>query len=208
MADESFTEILITDVATAVARFKRQKDQSSMRDLVRTSFAAIEGSVWILREHVIDAANATYGLEPDEKAVLEEEAYQVTAQGKITRQTRFLPLLNSIRFLARIAQRIASKDAIDFSGSGWQKLQEAALIRNRVTHPKAASDLTLAVDDVETVIEAMHWFLSQIAQAMEILVSTRKDYLGEFEETLALLKAGDPATLALYNEANRRLADD
>jgi hypothetical protein len=208
MSGQSFTKILVTDVATALARFRMHKTQSNMRDLVRTSFAAVEGEVWIFREHVVEAANATYGLEPKEKAILEEEFFHVSAQGRITTQSRFLPVLSSIRFIARIAQRLASRELVNFSGTGWQTLQQAALIRNRVTHPKTAADLILSEDDVETVLEGLYWFLGQASDAMEALIGVRKDYLGQLEEVLAELRAGDAATLKLYDEISRKLQDD
>lgn len=206
MAEESdFTKILVDDVAAALARYEASQTQSSMRDVVRAAFAAIEGTVWIFREHVVDAATATYGLEPEEKAILEEETFQVNAQGKITRQARFLPLHNSIRFVARVAKRLVSREVVDFSQSGWQKLQDATLIRNRITHPKSASDLTLSQSDVETVLDAMYWWLAQAAGAMEGMNAARKKYLGEFRDVLELLNAGDRETLALYDEVTRKL---
>lgn len=198
MTDISFTEMLVADVAAAMERFERSSSPSHMRDLVRTSFAAIEGTAWIFREHVIDAAESTYGLEPEEQAALRETSYQVSEKGKINAQLRFIPLLNSIRLIARIARRLAPESQIDFSEQGWDEVRRAVAIRNRITHPKSAMDLTLTETDAKVCVKAMFWFLNETTGVMQAMVKTRRDFLGEFQDVFAKLQAGDPATTALY----------
>lgn len=116
MAERSFLELLLIDVANATKRHASSGTQSDKRDLVRTTFAATEGVAWIFREHVTGAARDSYGLDPDEEGALNEIAFHVSETGKVHRRQSFVPLLNSIRLTARIGARIAPPKQIDFSG--------------------------------------------------------------------------------------------
>ncbi|MFA6220583.1 MAG: hypothetical protein WC692_12525 [Erythrobacter sp.] len=127
MANANFTEILVTDFAASMARLEKSGSQSHMRDVVRTAFAAIEGTAWIFRQHIIEVANTTYGLEPDEQAVLLESVHLVSPQGKISTQARFIPLPNSIRLIDRIAARINNQGGDRFLGGGLERIAQ----RNR-----------------------------------------------------------------------------
>lgn len=196
---DNFMLTLITDVSRAIARRDELDEQSARRDVVRTSFAAIEGLVWVFREEVIDAANSTYGLEPGEEAVLSETTYSIDRSGTVFSQQRFIPLLPCIRLIAGIAERLSGQRTFDFSTAGWQQLRDAAAIRNRITHPKSKDDLILSAHDVTTNVEALYWLLGNLSDAIGGLVSARAKYLGEFKTVLALLRADDPQTTALYN---------
>lgn len=191
--------ILVSDVAAAISRRDMADTQAARRDVVRSAFAGIEGFLWVFREEVIDSAKATYGLEPEEELVLLEEAYSVNDKGEIYRQARYLPLMGSIRFLARIANRITGQSTVDFSDAGWQSLRNATSTRNRVTHPKSEDDLILSDTDVSECLSAFYWILERLTQVLSHLVTTRRKYLGEFNEVLTKLKAGDPEVTALYN---------
>lgn len=208
MPDESFLEILITDVARSMERHESSGTQSNKRDLVRTTFAAIEGATWVFREHVMQAAQDTYGLEPDEIIVLSETTYQVTERGIIRPQQKFIPLVNTIKLIARIATRIAPSKRIDFSGPGWNLVGKAIDIRNRITHPKDNDDLTLTNSDTESSIGALFWLLQETSEVMEATNLASIDYLGELRHVLGKLKVADPQMLALYNSVQAKMDGD
>lgn len=198
-AKTSFAEMLVGDVLASMQRRSERDDQSSRRDLVRTSFAAIEGLAWVFREHVIEVAQSTYGLDEPEVRALSEVSYHVNDKGKISQQPKFIPLVSQIRLIARIAERISSNACIDFSGSDWDRLRNAVGIRNRITHPKTAADLELSGADADTCLAALFWFFTQASDAMERGNLAAKDYLGRFEDVLRKLRSGDPEVTALYN---------
>ncbi|MBO6526386.1 hypothetical protein [Erythrobacter sp.] len=205
MADATFTEALLTDVAAALDRLEKERTQSHMRDLVRTTFAAIEGAAWIFREHVIDVANSTYGLLPDEEAALSETSHQVSLQGKVSPQTRFIPLPNGIRLVARISKRLSLDHEIDFSTANWDLFLQAIEIRNRITHPKSNHDLRLTQSDIDSCLNALFWFMSETTDAMQATNIAARQYLGELGDVFWKLKNGDPATVALYKAISRKL---
>lgn len=199
MAEKSFLRTLVTDVAKAIERHDLSDGQPEKRDLVRTIFAAIEGVAWIFREHIIETAASSYGLHEDEVATFAETAYIVGKNGSITRQPRFIPLLNSIRLTARIAERLASTKHIDFSARGWEQIQHAFGVRNRVTHPKNADDLALSDSDLTESIEGFFWLLNEVTDVMAATNKAVAAYLGDFRDVFEKLESGDHETRALYD---------
>lgn len=196
--NQEFTAILIEDVVRSIHQNNQNDCQSTRRDLVRTSFAAIEGCAWALRETVIDAANETYGLTEDENFAFAEAIYSVNDQGKISKQQRFLSLKASIRLSAEIAKRISGEVCIDFSKNEWSKFGDSIAIRNRITHPKNHQDMHLEREEVNQIVSALFWLLEEISDAMKNTIQTRRKYLGEFKHVLSKLKSGDPEMVALY----------
>jgi hypothetical protein len=208
--ESSFLGMLVGDVADAMERQRKSNTQAAKRNLVRTAFSAVEGLAWVFREHVMDAAEGTYGLEPDEQHALAEMAYSVSDQGKVYGQQRFIPLLSMIRLIARIGERVTAEPGppatIDFSGSDWDNFRKSLNIRNRITHPKSRNDLVLTDDDIATSQAALFWFLDATSAVMEATNRASLDYLGKFHEVFQLLRNGDPATLALYEKARQELS--
>jgi len=203
---DSFFYTLIKDASTAMSRNLSADNQATRRDAIRTVFAAIEGLVWIFRVEVVDAAEATCGLDDDEKSILRERQLAVSEKGQIVSQIRFLTLIATIRFVARIASRINGCDHFDFGGHEWERFRTAIAIRNRITHPKSADDLHVSKDDVSKVTGAFFWLLDRHVEVLSQAVQTRKAYLGEFDEILEKLKGGDPEVTELYNSLRDREA--
>lgn len=204
---ESFIGILLFDVIDAIERHERVSGQANKRDLIRTAFAAIDGIAWVFREHVVDAARTTSDLEVAEEAALSEASYQVSEHGKISRQTKYLSLVASIRLTARIAEKLAPEMTIDFSSRNWGRFQLAMKIRNRITHPKNKTDLVLSDDDVEETLGALFWVASEAERVMAAANLALKGYVGEFSAILAELKAENAAILAEYQTAATSLQD-
>jgi hypothetical protein len=201
---DSFLAILTHDVGVALQRNEEADNQATRRDTIRSAFAAIEGLVWIFREEIVDAAQATYGLEQDEMTILQERQLSVTEQGKISAQARYLTLTTTIRFLARIASRITGTEPFDFGAGDWDEFRKAIAIRNRITHPKSADDLLFSKEDVDRVKDALFWFLHKHAEVLAQTVETRKAYLGQLDQLFEKLKAGDPEMVELYNAIRDR----
>lgn len=197
--EASFMGMLLSDVSQAMTRHRLSDSQAEKRNLVRTSFAAVEGLAWIFREHVVDVAETTDALEANERQVLTETAGIVSEQGRVFAQQRFVPFLAGIRLVARIAERLAPGTSIDFSGKDWQGFKDAVALRNRITHPKGRADLTLSDDEIAVSLDALFWFLEATSAVMEATNRTVRDYLGQLDEALRLLRNGDPAMTALYD---------
>ncbi|QSB45746.1 hypothetical protein IDJ81_06520 [Tsuneonella flava] len=194
----SFSAVLLLDVADALIHYRATDDQTSKRNLVRVLFTAIEGFIWIFREHISDAAQTLETIDPSEQAVLNEVSYHVDAKGRIYEQTRFIPMLTMFRFIARLSEKISPETKVDFSSAGWEQLRSAQTIRNRITHPKSTSDLRLDDEDVAIAIDAFYWAIEALEDAMDAVNVKVRSELIEFNDIITKLRSGDPTTLNAY----------
>lgn len=206
--EQNFMAMLSADVHTAMKRRAESDSQQTRRDVVRAIWSAIDGIIWIFREHVIDCATMTYGLEDAEVAVLSETVYNVSASGVIKPQAKFLPLLSIFRLVARIAERVEPVAKIDFGRSGWSKLTAAQKVRNRITHPKSREDLFLNDLDMAITQHGFFWLVEQTVDSMAQLNLATKDYLGRLHEVFDKLKSGDPEITMLYDQLSEEADRD
>jgi hypothetical protein len=206
-AHESFIGMLLADVATAMERHSLSGTQSHRRDLIRTTFAALEGLSWTYREHITGVARGSGLVTLEEESALSEISYQVSDQGKIVGQPRHLSMPAMIRLTTRIAVRLSPDLNIRFDTVSWERFREAISMRNRITHPKSEADLHIDDNDVSTCLSSFFWLLEISSRAMEAANAALKSHLHEFVKVFEKLKRGDPEAWAAY-EAAIRSADD
>lgn len=140
-AIESFTAILVGDVLAARETLSAANTQVNRRTLVRASLAAVEGLVWLCRQHVRETAEQMGELTPLADMALREQSYTVTRSGEVIEALRYIPLATSIRLIAKQAIQLHLSLRVSFDDAGWSKMLTAIEIRNRITHPKAILDL-------------------------------------------------------------------
>ncbi len=191
---------LIEDVIAARERLEAVDTQTARRDVVRASLAAMEGEVWLAREHVRDSLRTLDELTPLADLALRETTYQVTDGGKLIEQTRSIALPTAVRLIVAQAQIICPDLAVDFAGTGWESLRSAVAIRNRITHPRPGRDLNVTNDELRIIEIGLNWLFATINYVMAstnlILVEARK-FIDE-------LLTGDPAALKEYKKALER----
>lgn len=198
---ESFAGILMGDVANVMHRYDADPSPQSRRELIRTLFAAIEGYTWLYREHVIEAAKSMEALTLEEEIALSEVSYQVTEQGKIVSQQRYLSMLAAFRLTTQIATRLNLNLSIRFDTGEWERLRSAIGVRNRITHPKSRTDLEISDLDLAAAQGAFFWLLDTVMGAMEAANAALRQYNIELRAILAELRDGYPAILAKYRAA-------
>jgi hypothetical protein len=203
-SDEGATHLarlLIEDVIKARREVATGASQAARRNLVRTTFAAIEGLVWLAREHVHEVAEKMHVLTPTASMALREKSYFVADNGELVEQIRFVTLRAMIRLIAKQTALIAPGFTLMYTHPGWQKLQEATAIRNCITHPKNASELIVNERMLADVEAGFTW----TAASMEhVIASSIASFRGHVEETRAVinaLKTGDQTTTDEYQKA-------
>ena len=200
---QGFVGILMADIIAAKERHRAEDSQPNRRDLIRTVFSAVEGLAWTYREHITSAARDIGAISIEEELALSEINYQVTDQGKIVGQSRFISMPAMVRLTTRIASKLDPNLEVRFDTAGWDKFRRAITIRNRVTHPKREVDLLISSEDVATCLAAYFWLMDIAASAMEAANAALVQYLERFSEVFEDLKAGDPETWAEYRSLVR-----
>lgn len=204
----SLNVILFQDVQSAYNRQLENDTPTARRDLVRSIFAAIDGLVWQYRLFVKDILEDNGLLEPSEELALLDKTYTVAKDGDVSLQARFLPILSAIRLTSKLAQRASPELQIDFGAQGWQFFQDAAAIRNRITHPKTASDLTISDEELSLCLEGFYWACETITQGMDASLELSRKEAANLLAFSKKLMSGDPETLAVYGAIRRYLRSD
>ena len=88
---KSFDAILLHDVIDGLRRVRQDPSQGVRRDLIRTMFAAIEGSALGYRQHVCSIARSIDELSPLMDMAFSETTYFVNETGKLEPQTFLSP---------------------------------------------------------------------------------------------------------------------
>ena len=165
-------ETLLSDVSRANHDRRQADDAYARRTVVRTIFAALEGLTAFLKWNALERAQREPGLySVAEVSLLREESYGLGKQGDCTVQERFLPTLENLLFSYRMCTRDLAAPAFNTQGSQWSQLAIAIRVRNRITHPRSLSDLTVSKAEVTRARLAFLWVS---ATCMAGLVALRK----------------------------------
>ena len=163
---DSFTHVLVGDVVAAKSRLDELDTQTHRRELVRTTFSAIEGLHWQLKRDVLRHAEVVTSLSAHEYAALLEEAYSVDEKGTVRSHPRFLPLPTAIRLVVTIVRRYRPEYAIDFQHVGWSNLRASVEVRNRLVHPKSLAELSVSDLEITQALSAFNWLLALVIEVL------------------------------------------
>lgn len=114
----AFMALLIEDVMAARERLTISHTQTARRDVVRASLAAIEGMIWVAREHVRTVLAELEQLTPVADLAMRELTYTVSEHGRPIEHARGLPVLTSIRLVVWQARIISPEISVEFSSRG------------------------------------------------------------------------------------------
>jgi hypothetical protein len=131
-----------------------EEDEFWRRMYVRAAFACIEGIMYRLKQVANAAHNSKKcSFSAKEIAVIREEL--------------FLRFMDNIEFVFRITARaIDSEHRLAVGDNEWDLMRKASKIRNRLTHPKTSSDLSVSVEELHIVGRSFDWLSVQMVELM------------------------------------------
>lgn len=137
--------------------------QSQMRMRVRALFATLEALIYVWKQMALE-----YHPDPDCKVLTQveigyaqEQEFKLNDKGQIETAQAKIPLWKDIRFAYRLLAKAGNVPSeLDVSGTGWEGLQKAIKVRDRITHPKSTRDLVLTEDECKTVSHAFGWVVA------------------------------------------------
>jgi hypothetical protein len=136
-------------------------DHFSRRNWVRTFCSQVDAFAYSTKQMLASMAEFPgVTLTPHEVVLLREEAYEIGNNGEVKlRGDRFVPIRTNLRFVAKICSRaFGISYELDTGGPGWNALDDAFTIRNRLVHPKAFQDMYVTDDELKIVGLAQDWF--------------------------------------------------
>jgi hypothetical protein len=108
-------------------------------------------------------------LSPAERALANDETYSLkengAAQTAVAKTKTTANLLFAFRIYAKANHAIFAPDT---SGAGWRDLRNFIQVRDRLTHPKRMSELSVTDEEIRTAFRAFQWFEEQF---IELLMS-------------------------------------
>jgi hypothetical protein len=173
-------EILTNDVAEHWLRLKRDDSEANRRAYVRAAFALIEGFVAIMKQHALaELKTGRVTLTPGELVLLLEKSYSASDAGEVTERGAFIPTPQNIKFaFAVFAKSHQASRAPDYTDHRWGSLVKAIRVRNRITHPRSASDMEVSPEEVGLVDDAWAWFLDA---SFDVYVEGRAQLLAKLQ---------------------------
>ncbi|MEW7987353.1 MAG: hypothetical protein AB2805_16895 [Candidatus Thiodiazotropha sp.] len=166
---------MLEDAHWAENALESDDSQFTRRAYVRSLFALIEGSIWVLKQTVLHAPvqeGKAKSLIPAEYALLSDKTYDLKSNGTPKVQTKYLKLPENLRFTFTVVQKYFQLELdIGVGTVAWDKFLEAQSIRNRITHPKTSSEFEVTDDEIALCQEVCSWFNKLTKAFFEGLVS-------------------------------------
>jgi hypothetical protein len=131
------------------------------RTIVRSLFAGIEGLCYCNKQIALAAAALkNIDLTSAEVAMLREESYRLNDKGEVESIKSKLGTVPNLAFSLRMLARARGGSyQIDTTSAGWQAFKTSIRVRDRITHPKDASDLQVTKEEVGSTMNGASWFL-------------------------------------------------
>lgn len=189
--------MLIDDILVAAERLEKENSETHKRELIRTIFAGIEGNIWYYKERIKKLAGDLEILDSTTLLALDQKQCHIASDGSYSTKNAYISTKTMFRFVCKIAKEINSDLDIDFGNGGWEKLNKAYEIRDRITHPKTIDDLSISRQDIKIVWSGSLWLISAIGYSLELSYN----YTQQFKDVAQKLLDGDSEFLALYELA-------
>lgn len=150
----------------ALAKLPADEQIFWFRTLVRSFFAQVEASMYMLKQTSIISGEAyQYPFTEKDHNNINERITKVK-KGKTSSHFVRLSLKENIRFSFGIFTKVHGINFdVEADKDGWDAFLKAIDIRNRLMHPRSLSDI-YPLDRVDDVVLASQWFKSQLDTVM------------------------------------------
>lgn len=144
--------------------------QFRVRQLIRTFFAEVEGTLYAARRVILWAhERGELPLNTAEIAVLREETYKFNPR---TREAEARPAFNTTKesflLVFTILPRLTNPGfQLDLTDNGWECFQKLLDVRHELTHPKEMIKLILDAEVIMTIMpRARVWYYESLKGAV------------------------------------------
>lgn len=171
---DHLVSLLFGDIRQALDALKSADDAYHRRAVVHTMFTCIEGVTAFLKSNaILQAIRDPKLFTPAELAMLVEHTYELNDKGCAAARQKVLPPLPNLRFAYAMATKhLPDAPVLDVQSSPWQALVQTGQVRNRITHPKSSSDLTISTEEVRQARKVFLWFAQSIVAVVNAISSS------------------------------------
>jgi len=155
---------LATELRTVLqGRTRNELPQSERRMHIRGIFATIEAVIYVMKQIALAAHPdpKCLTISEAERAFAMERVFKLMPSGDVEQQAAKIPLETNIKFAFKLLAKAGSASTVlDISGTEWQSLQGAIKVRDRITHPKNISDLTISDTELSDAMIGFNWLMA------------------------------------------------
>jgi hypothetical protein len=154
-----------------------------VRTYIRTVFAFIEGAAYVMRtaaqDLLVQRASVRNWQDAQKSVLLSSRAAKILPNGRITDERMRQPFKHMLAFTIRtLAEELGEDTSKLLSDNGWQSLQDAIDIRDRLTHPKQVEEVQVSQGELQKVLKGQGWFqdvtLRLLAKHQQIVLGRTK----------------------------------
>jgi hypothetical protein len=158
---------LIDDVEWAKSNLITQDNQNARRAYIRSLFAFIEGSIWILKQIIVNVVAKTEEVPPAELALLSDISFELKSNGEVKESTKYLRLPDNIKFTFKTLDKYYKNGNLDINEKDWSNFQVCLKVRNRITHPKKIEDLEVSSSEIICCDKTYSWFCGLVIKYIQ-----------------------------------------
>ncbi len=174
---------MIEDAHWAEQALDKEDNQFTRRAYIRSMFAMIEGSIWVLKQTVLNAPTVKGNIKKlsvAEYALLSDKTFELKSNGEPKEQTKYLKLPENFRFTFNVLTKsFGTEFDLGIGTVAWDNFLAAQAIRNRTTHPKTVAEFEVSDSDIATCKEACSWFNELVVVFFNGIVSNSKNHAKE-----------------------------
>lgn len=170
-------EVLNHDVQQLILEYNESPSQIKRRGLIRAIFAYIEGNIFKIKEEIVieESHKQDPTLEIEEIILLKEKTPYINDRGKVKSTAKYNELSANIKFTLNCYAKSAQiNHSLDLNGLEWKCIIESIAVRNRITHPKNASELEISEDELVKAFISYMYFKKVIIDLFEKKTSKLK----------------------------------
>ena len=157
---------LLEDACAVEHYLNDNNSQFARRTYIRSTFAYMEGTIWILKQLIIQVVSQSKAvtnplqlLSLAELALLSDISYNLKENGEPYEQPKFLPMQKNLRLTVNVFNRlIHSSIDLQTNSTIWNRFNQIIQVRNRITHPKNVGDIDITDEEIQHAIEVCNWF--------------------------------------------------
>jgi len=170
MADKSIGELIpgAFDAANALSQdldrceAELERDHTNQfwrRMLVRCAVSLIEGHSYAMRRVAREILGTRDSINMTQYHFLSDDSFRLSDTGEIEPSRLRIRFSVHVAFTFRaLADATGAQPTDFFAGDGWRQFKAALDVRNRLTHPKIASDMHVSENDIGNIQAALRWF--------------------------------------------------
>ena len=149
----------VDQLLTMLARDRQS--QFARRTYVRALATFVEAWINAIKRLCTEAAHvAIQPLSDAELALLRDVSFDLNEKGEAVKKVKFLKFDQNFRFtFAADAKLMGSDVVLRTDQNGWTLFRNLIRLRNRLTHPRAAADLSVSDTELDNAEHAGDWFM-------------------------------------------------